>query len=73
MFRSYPDINDIISNPNINASYKTTSIFSETKKKPSTKEIINLLIESYENFFYDLNKYNFINFKTKAELMSARQ
>ena len=63
---------NIISSPNINVNYRTTNIFLETKKKPSTKEIINLLIASYENFFYELDKYNFINFKTKAELMSVK-
>ena len=62
---------NIISSPNINANYGTTSIFSETKKKPSINEIINLLISSYEKFFRELNTYNFINFKTKAETMSA--
>ena len=63
---------NIISNPNIKASYEATNIFLETKKKPTIKEIINLLIASYENFFYKLDKYNFINFKTKAELMSVK-
>ena len=63
---------NIISNPGINASYEATNIFLETKKKPTTKEIINLLITSYENFFYELDTYNFINFKTKAELMSVK-
>ena len=63
---------NIISNPNINTNYETTNIFLETKKKPTTREIINLLITSYENFFYELDAYNFINFKAKAELMSVK-
>jgi len=63
---------NIISSPNINADYKTTNIFNETKKKPSIKEIINLLISSYEKFFQELNTYNFINFKTKVESMSLQ-
>ena len=62
---------NIVSNPNINTNYEATNIFLETKKKPTTKEIINLLITSYENFFYELDTYNFINFKTKAESMSV--
>ena len=45
--------------------------FLETKKKPTTEEIINLLITSYKNFFRELDTYNFINFKTKAESMSV--
>jgi len=62
---------NIISNPNLKSNYEATNIFAETKKKPTTQKMINLLIASYENFFYDLSKYNFINFKTKAESMSA--
>ena len=62
---------NIVSNPNINTNYEATNIFLETKKKPTTEEIINHLITSYENFFRELDTYNFINFKTKAELMSA--
>ena len=63
---------NIISNPVIKTNYKATNIFLETKKKPTTREIINLLITSYENFFYELDAYNFINFKAKAELMSVK-
>ena len=62
---------NIVSNPNINTNYEATNIFLETKKKPTIEEIINLLIASYENFFRELDTYNFINFKTKAESMSV--
>ena len=62
---------NIVSNPNINTNYEATNIFLETKKKPTTEEIINLLITSYENFFRELDTYNFINFKMKAESMSV--
>ena len=62
---------NIISNPNINTNYEATNVFLETKKKPTTEEIINQLIASYENFFRELDTYNFINFKTKAESMSV--
>ena len=62
---------NIVSNPIIDTNYEATNIFYESKKKPTSKEIINLLIISYENFFNELDSYNFINFKTKAELMSA--
>ena len=61
---------NIVSNPNINTNYEATNVFLETKKKPTTEEIINLLTNSYENFFRELDTYNFINFKTKAKLMS---
>ena len=62
---------NIVSNPNINTNYEATNVFLETRKKPKTKKIINLLIASYENFFHELDTYNFINFKTKAESMSV--
>ena len=61
---------NIVSNPNINTNYEATNVFLETKRKPTTEEIINLLTNSYENFFRELDTYNFINFKMKAELMS---
>jgi len=61
---------NIISNPNINNKYQATNIFFETKKKPKIKEIINQIIISYEKFFIDLNSYNYMSFKKKADLMS---
>ena len=64
---------NIVSNPNINNKYKATNIYLETKKKPSTTEITNLIISSYENFFINLDSYNYINFKKKAKVLSAKQ
>ena len=61
---------NIISNPNVNNEYETTNILLETKKKPSIKEMINLIISSYEKFFINLNSYNYKDFKEKAELMA---
>ena len=34
------------------------------------KKIINQIIFSYEKFFVDLNSYNYVNFKKKADLMA---
>ena len=62
---------NIVSNPNINNGYHATNIFLETKKKPTIKKIINLIISSYETFFLDLNSYNYINLKKKVDLMSV--
>ncbi len=62
---------NIISNPNVNNEYETTNILLETKKKPSIKEMINLIISSYEKFFINLNSYNYKDFKEKAELMAS--
>tara|TARA_Y100000590_G_scaffold324307_1_gene367833 strand:- start:335 stop:919 length:585 start_codon:yes stop_codon:yes gene_type:complete len=61
---------NIISNPNIEKKYKATNILSETKSAPEIKEIIDLIILSYERFFMELESYNFIKFRKKAELMS---
>ena len=60
---------NIISNPNINNKYQATNILLETRKKPSIKKIINLIISSYEKFFFNLNSYNYKDFKKKAEMM----
>ena len=60
---------NIVSDPKINNKYQTTNILLETKKKPSIKKIVNLIISSYEKFFYDLHLYNYTDFKKKAELM----
>ena len=61
---------NIISNPSINNKYQATNILSQTQKKPKTREIIDLIIFSYEKFFTDLNLYNYTHFKKKADLMS---
>ena len=61
---------NIVSSPNINNTYQATNILSQTKKIPKIKEIIDLIITSYEKFFVDLNSYNYVNFKKKADLMA---
>ena len=61
---------NIVSNPKNNTRYRATNILFETKKKPSVKEMIRLIIFSYEKFFFNLNSYNYIDFKKKADLMS---
>ena len=61
---------NIVSNPNINIEYKATNILLETMKAPSLEDLINKIIFSYEKFFFNLNSYNYKNFKKKAELMA---
>ena len=61
---------NIVSNPNIKNKYQATNILIETKKKPEIKEILDLIISSYEKFFFDLNTYNYEHFKEKADLMA---
>ena len=61
---------NVVSNPNINKKYQTTNISLQTKKKPKIKEIIDLIISSYEKFFVDLNSYDYVHFKKKADLMA---
>ena len=61
---------NIVSSPKIYKKYKATNLFFESKIKPTNREIINLIISSYENFFYNLNNYNFMNFKKKTEMMA---
>ena len=61
---------NIVSNPKINSKYQATNILLESKKKPTIKEIIDLIISSYEKFFIDLNSYNYGHFKKRANLMA---
>jgi len=63
---------NITSSPKIENNYKTTNIFTETSNKPTTKEVIDHLILTYENFFYNLSSYRFLAFKIKAELMATK-
>ena len=63
---------NILSNPKIEDTYQTTNIFHETNNKPTIKEIIDLLTNSYVSFFCDLSSYNFMNYKMKADLMSLK-
>ena len=64
---------NIVSNPNINNGYKTTNIYLETNIKPSIDEIIDLIISSYINFLVNLDKYNYENFKKKADKLSIKK
>ena len=61
---------NIISHPFIDNRYQATNIFSETKMKPTIEEILKSIITSYEKFFLDLNSYNYLSFKKKADLMA---
>ena len=61
---------NIVSNPDINNQYQATNILLETQKKPKIKEIIDLIVSSYEKFFINLNSYNYEHFKKKADSMA---
>ena len=67
---TYKNTKYLISNPKIDARYKTTNLLIETKKKISIKKIIMLITSSYENFFLNLNEYKYINFKKRAEAIA---
>ena len=61
---------NIVSNPKIKNNYQATNILLQTEKKPKIKEIIDLIISSYEKFFIELNSYDYVNFKKKADVMA---
>ena len=61
---------NVVSNPNINIKYQATNIFSETNERPSIDEINKLIICLYENFFTNLDSYNYVNFKKEADLIT---
>ena len=46
---------------------KQQIFYWKLKKKPQIKEMIDLIISSYEKFFIGLNLYNYESFKKKAE------
>ena len=61
---------NIHSSPNINDKYQATNILLQTKKRPKIEEIIDLIITAYEKFFIDINSYNYLHFKKKADSMT---
>ena len=61
---------NIVTNPNINKKYLATNILAETNKNPKIREIIDLIVFSYEKFFVNINSYNYINFRKKADSMA---
>ena len=61
---------NIISNPKIEQSYQATNLLFEAKKNPSIKEMVNLIVSEYENFFVNIDSYDYKNFKRKAESMT---
>tara|TARA_B100000029_G_scaffold492282_1_gene553371 strand:+ start:406 stop:990 length:585 start_codon:yes stop_codon:yes gene_type:complete len=61
---------NIVSNPEIHDKYQATNILSQTKKIPKIEKIIDLIIASYLKFFTNLDSYNYMDFKKKADLMS---
>jgi len=56
---------NICSNPNIKIKYKATNILLETGKKPSIKQLFELIVLAYNKFFINLKSYDFANFKKK--------
>ena len=57
---------NLLSNPNIK-NYPSTNIFKETKQKLKVSKMLSLIVTKYENFFSNLNLYNFKNFKMKSK------
>tara|TARA_B110000438_G_C15482549_1_gene507939 strand:+ start:45 stop:638 length:594 start_codon:yes stop_codon:yes gene_type:complete len=64
---------NIVSNPVIYNKYKATNILAETKKKYKIKEILELIIDTYANFFADINSYNYDYFKKKSKSMTLKR
>jgi len=62
---------NVTSNPVIKDKYQATNILFESKKKPKIEMLIDAIIASYEDFFINLNSYNYMDFKKKADLMST--
>ena len=61
---------NVVSSPEINNSYKATNILLETKKKLKLENLNAKLISIYEEFFFNIDAYNYFEFKKKSELMA---
>jgi len=63
---------NILSSPKIR-NYPITNVYKETKKKIKQSKIANQIRAEYENFFSNLNLYNFLNFKIKSQKIILKQ
>ena len=61
---------NVLTNPTIKTKYKATNIFAESNKKPTINKIINLITNSYEKFFLNLDTYNYDNFKKETRFLT---
>ena len=61
---------NIVDSPEIKENYKATNILTETGKKPNIRHIISQIIISYEDFFQNIQNYDYFYFKEKANSMS---
>ena len=57
---------NLVSNP-ITNNFTSTNIFNETNKKPSLLLYKKRLINLYEIFFKNIDKYSFLKFKLKSK------
>ena len=72
--KNYPSTEEFnIINPMLNieilSNYcgKKKTFFKETKQKLKVSKMLSLIVTKYENFFSNLNLYNFKNFKMKSK------
>ena len=61
---------NILSSPKINLKYQATNILEETQNKLTVKKVLNLVVSSYENFFFNIKSYNYENFMKKNQLFT---
>ena len=64
---------NVIKSPIIKNKYEATNILAESNKKQKTEEIIKMIILSYEKFFLNINSFNYLEFKKKADLMAIKE
>ena len=50
-----------------------SQLIPELFKKPTNIKITNLITSQYEKFFKNLNSYNFLKFKIKADSMAENK
>jgi len=64
---------NVIKSPIIKSKYEATNILAESNKKQKTEEIIKMIMLSYEKFFLNINSFNYLEFKKKADLMTIKE
>lgn len=62
---------NLIINPDID-KVKTANVFDETNIKIEKEAIIKKIVKYYEDFFSDINRYNFQYYKNKANFLSIK-
>ena len=63
---------NVKSSPKIK-DFSSTCIFSESKQNPKISEIVTRVIKTYENFFLNLNSYEYSYYKARTNILKLQE